>query len=68
MLQETSATRKAKKNLESIKEEICGIYQSINRKEKRQRADEVVEIGDKNITHLTTTLKASVSDEITQVY
>ena len=35
--------KKAKKNLES-KEEICGIYQSINRREKRQRADQVVEI------------------------
>jgi len=33
---------KAKKSLESIKEEICGIYQSINRKEKRQRANQVV--------------------------
>ena len=54
---------KAKKNLES-KEEICGIYQSINRREKRQRADQVVEIGDKNITHLTTTKRASAAKSL----
>jgi len=43
MLQEISATRKSKEEFGlSIKEEIRGIYQSINRKEKRQRADQVV--------------------------
>ena len=55
---------KAKKNLESIKEEICGIYQSINRREKRQRADQVVEIGDENITYLTTTKRASAAKSL----
>ena len=55
---------KAKKNLESIKEEICGIYQSINRREKQQRANQVVEIGDKNITHLTTTKRASAAKSL----
>ena len=50
--------------MESIKEEICGIYQSINRREKRQRADQVVEIGDKNITHLTTTKRASAAKSL----
>ena len=55
---------KAKKNMESTKEEICGIYQSINRREKWQRADQVVEIGDKNITHLTTTKRASAAKSL----
>ena len=65
MLQETlQRLEKAKKNLESIKQEICGIYQSINQREKRQRADQVVEIGDKNITHLTTTKRASAAKSL----
>ena len=55
---------KANKNLESLKKEICGIYQSINRREKRQRAVQVVEIGDKNITHLTTTKRASAAKSL----
>ena len=34
---------KPKKSLDSIKQEICSTYQSINRRVKRQRADQIVD-------------------------
>ena len=34
---------KAKKSLDSIKQEICSTYQAINRRVKRQRADQIVD-------------------------
>ena len=34
---------KAKKSLVSIKQEVCSTYQTINRKVKRQRADQIVD-------------------------
>ena len=44
---------KAKKNLEGIKEEICGIYQSINRRVKRQITD--ANVSENVAPHTTTT-------------
>ena len=34
---------KAKKSFDSIKQEICSTYQAINRRVKRQRADQIVD-------------------------
>ena len=52
---------KAKKNLEGIKEEICGIYQSINRRVKRQITDANVS---ENIAPHTTTKPSSAAKSL----
>ena len=52
---------KAKKNLEGIKEEICGIYQSINRRVKRQITDANVS---ENVAPHTTTKPSSAAKSL----
>ena len=55
---------KTTKNLKGIKEETSRIYESINRRVKRQRADQVDENIDENITPLTTSKRASASKSL----